>query len=97
MEYSSISVIQKQGPEVSELSYSSSKSPCVRGGKAQFICGQRELWVSIEGGGQVSAYDPPVPGKKYRITGTSGLNLIGTYLGRSGNSRLAPLRFELRN
>lgn len=93
--YTSVTVVPFTNPSVSM--YSSGKAEVnVMNGTAEVVIGQEYVLVYTKNSAGGKLVKEPTPGVQYRITGSSGLNLVGTYLDQpEGNPH--PLRFKIGN
>lgn len=97
MEYSSVTVVLNQSPEAAVIQNKMLNSASVTGATACVVTGQQVVLVSVAKQGQVNQSNKPVAGKRYRIVGTGGLNLVGTYLGQPKSRNPQPLPFLISN
>lgn len=91
--YSSVTVIPHMNPNVAMFS-SGKLEVNVQNGTAEVVIGQEYVLVYTKNSAGGKLVKEPTPGTPYRITGSSGLNLVGIYLDQpDGNPQ--PLRFKI--
>lgn len=94
-EYTSVTVVLAQTADSAVLQNKMVNSASVTGATATVVNGQQLVLVSVAKQGQVNDSNKPVAGKRYRIVGTGGLNLIGTYLGQPKSRNPQPMPFQI--